>query len=414
MKKLGKLILWQRASDYVKRYHPKLIGITGSTGKTMTKEAIALALGDNPALRISPLSYNTPIGVALSILGIKRQATTAGWLRLLVGSRTKELIEKEPNIIVLELGADRPGDIDFFARKLPFTIGVITNVRSTHLRLFVNKEMVAHEKMSLIADLPKDGYAILNADDTLVADMAKHTKANVIYFGEADRADVRLRRAQRLTNLGFACELLIQGRVYELHLPAIIARYQLTNILAALSVVVAIKGNINQAIKRLPKLVPPPGRMRLLKGVNNSRLIDDSYNASPESTLAALNTLAELPLQSAASKKPRRIAILGDMLDLGGVSVKWHKKIGRHAADIADVLVMVGENMRHAGASALKTNDATDIHHFDNSRNVGKWLKDYIHAGDLVLIKGSRDMHMEEVVKRLAANYYSEQPDKKS
>jgi UDP-N-acetylmuramyl pentapeptide synthase len=414
MKKLGKLILWQRAHDYVKRYHPKLIGITGSTGKTMTKEAVALALGNSSNLRTSPLSYNTPIGVALSILGIKRQETTAGWLRLLVGSRTKELIEKEPNIIVLELGADRPGDIDFFARKLPFTIGVITNVLSTHLRLFVNKEMVAHEKMSLITDLPKEGYAILNADDSLVAGMAKHTKANIIYFGEASRADVRLRRVERLKNLGFACEILMQGKVYELHLPHVIARYQLTNILAALSIVVAVKGDIKQAIKQLTKMVPPPSRMRLLKGIDGSRIIDDSYNASPESTLAALNTLTELSLESSTSQKPRRIAILGDMLDLGGVSVKWHEKIGQHAANVADVLVTVGENMRHAGASALKVNDATDIHHFNNSRNVGKWLKDYIRTGDLILIKGSRNMHMEEVVKRLATNYYREQPNTQS
>jgi UDP-N-acetylmuramoyl-tripeptide--D-alanyl-D-alanine ligase len=414
MKKLGKLILWQRASDYIKKYKPKLIGITGSTGKTMTKEAVAVAFGRNPALRISPSSYNTPIGVALSVLGIKRQDTTAGWLRLLVGSRTKELIEKEPSIIVLELGADRPGDIDFFARKLPFNIGVITNVRSTHLRLFVNKEMVAHEKMSLITDLPKDGYAILNADDTLVKSMAQHTKANIIYFGESEDADVRLRRAERLKNLGFACEILIQGKVYELHLPHIIARYQLTNVLAALSIVVATKGDIKQAIKRLHKLVPPPSRMRLLKGVNNSHLIDDSYNASPESTLAALNTLAELSFQDSVLKKPRRIAILGDMLDLGGVSVKWHEKIGEQATDVTDVLVTVGENMRHAGASALKTNDATDIHHFDDSRNVGKWLKDYIREQDVVLIKGSRNMHMEEIVKRLAVNYYTEQTNTKN
>lgn len=398
MKELGKKILWLRARDYIRRHRPTLIGITGSTGKTMTKNAIALCLHDNSNIRVSPLSYNTPIGVALAILGVKRQTTKAGWVRLLTGSRLRELAANEPDTMILELGADRPGDIDFFARQLPFTVGVVTNVKSTHLELFINRELVAHEKMSLITSLPATGYAILNADDPLVYAMAEHTKATAIYFGESDKADVRLRRVHRLNDFSLACEILARGKIYELHLPHIIARHQLPNMLASLAVVIALKGDTKQAIQRLSKLTPPPSRMRLLAGINNSLILDDTYNASPESTQLALDTLLELPTSN------RRLAILGDMLDLGAQSVSWHKKIGQHAAQAADILITVGDNMRSAGAAALKQDNTTDVHHFDTSGDVGKWLTNFLEPGDLTLVKGSRLMRMERVTKDLLAN----------
>lgn len=393
MKQLGQRILWQRARDYLNRYRPLIIGIAGSTGKTMTKDAIKLSLEADLHVRAAAGSYNTPIGVALNLLGLTARQARRHWIRLLAGSRIKELTEEEPNLIILELGADRPGDIDFLANKLPFTIGVVTNVQSTHLRLFSNLDMVAHEMMSLVVDLPPTGHAVLNADDPQVSGMVEHSRAPAIFFGEGKGADVRLLRAQRLNSHGFACEIAIAGAIHELHLPHVVARHQLSNVLAALAVAVALEANIKEAFRRLPALLPPPGRMRLLAGRNGSRLLDDSYSASPESTLAALATLLELPAR-------RRIAILGDMLDLGLQSLPYHQQIGRRAAQVSDVLVTVGDDMRAAAGSALNTDD-TDVHHFDDSRDVGKWLASFLKEGDLVLIKGSRDMRMEEVTKRL-------------
>ncbi|MFH1353664.1 MAG: UDP-N-acetylmuramoyl-tripeptide--D-alanyl-D-alanine ligase [bacterium] len=393
MKKLGQRILWQRASDYLRRYRPLIIGVAGSTGKTMTKDAIKLCLEENHLVRAADGSYNTPVGVALSLLGLTVQQAHRHWLRLLTRSRIKEMINEEPRLIILELGADQPGDIDFFARKLAFDIGVITNVQSTHLRLFSSRDMVAHEMMSLAVDIPPDGHIILNADDELVKQMAESLKANIIFFGESGNTDVRLLRAERLNSHGFACEINVQGTLHELHLPHLVARYQLSNVLAALAVVVALEADIKTAFRRLPYLQPPPGRMRLLSGHAGSRILDDSYNASPESTLLALQTLADI-------HAGRRIAILGDMLDLGLRSLPYHQQVGRLAAEVADIFVTVGDNMRAAGAAALKTDD-TDVHHFQDSRYVGKWMTEFLHRDDLILVKGSRDMRMEEVVKRL-------------
>ena len=159
--------------------------------------------------------------------------------------------------------------------------------------------------------------------------------------------------------------------------------------------------DMKQAIEQLQSIKPPPGRMRILRGYNNAKLLDDSYSASPEGILAALNLLNELPSK-------RKIAILGDMLDLGAQTLSTHRQVGDRSADIADVLITVGDNMRHAGAAAMEKG-SIDIHHFDKSQDVGKWLHDFMLQDDLVLIKGSRDMHMENVTRRLLAN-----PDKDS
>lgn len=396
MKYLGQKVLWLRARDYLKRYQPLLIGVTGSTGKTLTKEAIALALKDHRHVRVSPQSYNTPIGVALSILGVSAPYSRWGWVRLLSRSLVREVSRPEPDTIILELGADRPGDIGFLVKQARITIGVVTNISSTHLRLFTSKEMVAHEKMALITSLPRDGFAILNQDDPLVAHMHTHTPATVIWYGTSRETHIGLVRAERLSTGGFALEVTVNGQHYELSLRNIIARHQLGSVLAALAIASALKISTKQAIANLQNLIPPPGRMRLFVGKRGSGLIDDSYNASPEATLAALQTLKELPGR-------RKIAILGDMLDLGSETISWHEKIGEQAASIADIFIGVGQQMRHAQARALRTQNV-DCHHFEDSRDVGKWLIDFLRPGDLVLIKGSRAMHMEHVTKRLLAN----------
>lgn len=394
---VGERVLWDRAQRYVDKYTPTLIGVTGSYGKTLTKEAIALALKDSRHVRASHKNYNTPMGVALSVLGVHAAATRMGWLKLLTSSKVREVGEqREPDTIVLELGADRPGDIDFLAQQLPFKVGVVTAVGSTHLEFFTSKEMVAHEKMSLVVTLPADGVAVLNVDDPLVAQMAEHTKARVITFGESPQANVRLVRATRTGIQGFAVEIAVHGKSHEVSVPHVVGRHQLMSILAALAVAEALEIPIRTALQNVRQLKAPAGRMRVFAGRNRSTIIDDSYNASPESMQAALKTFATLEAR-------RKIAILGDMLELGSQSIQWHAAVGEQVADIAGVFVAVGQQMKHAQAAALEQSLPIDTHHFEDSRDVGKWIADHLAPGDLVLIKGSRGMHMEQVVERLLA-----------
>ncbi|MBI4021942.1 MAG: hypothetical protein HY372_01160 [Candidatus Andersenbacteria bacterium] len=395
MATLGDRILWRRARDYLHRYQPTLIGITGSSGTTLVKDALALALAPILHLRTAPFRHHTLRGLALAILGAKSPKLHRHWLRLLTGSHLRELIADEPNCIVLDLPAHQPGELDAVARALTFQVVAVTNTETINLHLFPSLEMIAHEQASLISALPQNGTVCLNADDKLVAAHAARTKARIIWFGESASADIRLVRTHRLTT-GLAAEWRILGRPLELHLPHIIGRHQLSYLSAALAVIAALDIKTHQAAQRLAQIRPPAGNLRLFEGQGGAQIIDGSYEVSPESMMAALATLSEIPSR-------RNIAILGDLPPLGAHQTSCYEKIGQRAAQTAAVLVTVGENIRTSGAAALQAG-GVDVHHFADSRDVGKWLVDFLHAGDTVLICGSHNLHLERVVERLLAH----------
>lgn len=395
MRKIGERVIWNRAVDFLKRYRPQLIGVTGSTGKTITREAIMLALADEHPARTSSHSFQQPLDVALSILGVDHLHAHSSWFALLTQSLVKEVSTLEPETIVVEVGAHRPGDVDTVSQHFPFNVMGVTNVGTTHTHLFYSKDSVAHEIMSAIVTLPKDSVAVLNADDPKVAAMAQKTKARVILYGEAPEAHVRINRVDRLPSAGLAVSVVVDQQTYEIHVPHIIARHHVSKIVAAFAVAHALGVELPEAAKRLQNFVPPPGRLRVLSGKRNSVLLDDSYSASPEVTAAALATLKGF-------KSPRKIAILGDMTDLGMPSQKLHAEIGKLAAHVAQVVIVVGQEMREAGKEAIKA--GVDVHQFDDAGEVGKWLVDFLQSGDVVLISGSRGMHMEQVVERLLAD----------
>lgn len=402
-KPIGRTILWLRAQDYLRRYHPSLLGVTGSSGKTIAKDAITAVLSSSYRVRSSPLSYDSRIGIALSILGITARQFKRRWYKLLAQSKAAELTSLEPDMIVLSLGAAQPGDIDYVASRLAWLGAVITNVESTHLDLFTTKDLVAHELTSLIVSIPATGFIVLNGDDPLVQAMRPRSQARAIIYGTSPSAQVRLLHARRRARVGFACAVKIGGRLHELHFPNIVAETQILPIISALAVAHAMRLDMSQAIKSVQTIMPPPGHMRPLTGYNRAALLDDSYSASLENTLAALRTLGQYPAR-------RRIAILGDMLNLGPQTINAHQQVGAVVADLANIFVAVGNNMRNAGAAALRQSELNsntaplDVHYFSSSRDVGKWLRDYLHPDDVILIKGSRAMHMEEVTRSLLAN----------
>jgi UDP-N-acetylmuramoyl-tripeptide--D-alanyl-D-alanine ligase len=396
MQALGQRILWLRARDYLRRYRPTVVGITGSSGVEVAKAALALALADSRHVRTAPANMQTRVGVALATLGTTSAKVRTNWLRLLSGSRLKEFAEEEPTIIVLALGGDKPGDIDFFARQLPVSVAVVTQVQSHSLHLYQNLDLIAHEYASLVASLPRESTACLNRDDPRVAALADKTKAKVLWYGRSAGADVRLVRSQRMPRSGFAVEFVVQGKSFEVHLPHLVSAEQLTGVAAALAAVVALGSDVRRAAERLSQLKPPRGDMRRLAGKGGAQLLDDSSNATPESMLASLGVAQELSAK-------RRIVILGGIENLGAETHRWHERIGLRAAEVSDIFIAVGDTMRQAGAVALKTDD-TDVHHFQQAKDVGKWLEPYLGTGDLVLICGDRAARMEEVTKRLLAD----------
>lgn len=363
---------WRRARQYAARYEPLLIGVTGSWNVNLITEALELVLSEQGRLHV----VETASGINLP--------------------------ESPVQTIITKISAQKPGDVDHLAQQLPWKIAVVTNIGSKHLDLFGNKAAVVHEHTSLVSALPEDSHAILNADDELVANMARHTAAHVVFYGTAARSHVCLVRSVQSARGGFSAEVADGKNHYQLSLPNVISFSQIYPALAALAVCQTVGGNMKSAVNNLSQLHPAPGEMSITAGFHGARLIDGSADATLETMLAGLHTLRTFPGK-------RRIAILGDIADLGGETVFAHKKIGRAAAENVHIFIAVGPHMRHAGAQALQnrppgssTAGGPDVHHFETSAEVGEWLAPYLTSDDTVLITGSPGMHMEKIVADLS------------
>lgn len=392
MRRFGERILWRRTQDYLATYKPLVVGVAGSAHLPLTQEAVRSTLALTCNVYAPKITGTATLDVALTILGVESLSAQAGWFKLLTGSLIREIKEPEADTLVLELATHRPGDMDFLATLLPVDVAIVTNIDSTATQYFGSKEFVAHEVMPLVVSLKAKGLAILNADDPLILGMSEHTKARVVTFGHSPKADVKLMRATRLSSGGFVSEIMVGGKMYELHQKHLLSRRQLETSLAALALAHAMNSDMAQTVARLAALTPPAGCLKQETLRHSAAILDDSREASPESMMAALETLRALPAR-------RKIAVLGDIGELGGESVLVHRTVGHLTGQVAQVAIFVGYNMREAGKRALSA--GIDMHHFDQAADVGKWLEDFLHEGDLVLICGGREMQMGEIVRRL-------------
>lgn len=401
-RKILESLLSFMARTVLQKYRPLIIGITGSVGKSSTKEAVALALGVAYTVRKTEGNYNNEIGIPLTVIGSQSGGRSlflwAGvfikWLYVIV------FPIRYPEVLVLEMGIDRPGDMDFLLRFIPVKIGIATQVSSSHIAYFGSLTNIAREKGNLIAALPEDGFAILNADDKRTLKMKERTGAKVITYGFSDEADVHAdnfvlnREARRAEGLSF--KVNFDGKTVPLRLPKIVAKHHIPAALAALAVGVALKINAVDIMNTLENFEPLPGRLRLLFGRDNTFLLDDTYNASPTSTRAAIEVIHELIA-------PRKIVVLGDMLELGAESKDAHASLSTLLGDAGvHVVVTVGNHMRALHERLLEQGF---------SRKQLLWLPDPISAlealqgiirsDDLILIKGSQGMRMEKIVEQL-------------
>ena len=385
-------ILWRRAQDWLAAYRPQLIAITGSTGKTIAAHSVELALSHNRSVRVATPGDNTPLSVAKAILGLPDAPGATSWMRLLARSAAHEVTSEEPDALVLEVGASRPGDVDRVAIRISPQVVIVTNVGTSHTRLLGEKELVAHEFEALVATAGPDTTIILNADDELALGMAERAKGPVMLVGRGDDADVQIVRTHRLPHGGLGVELNVHGQGHEITWPTVLGQHHLPLLAMGAAAAHALGVPTKQTLAGIKKFQGLPRRMEGVNGVHESRIIDDTYNATPESMKAGLNTLRALSAK-------RRIAVLGDITDLGGESLDEHQQIGTMAAEVANMVIVVGEEIEPAGAIALRA--GIDVHHFKDSDEVGKWLPGLLTAGDLVYVSGSKDMQMGDVVDRL-------------
>ncbi|MFH1457539.1 MAG: Mur ligase family protein [Patescibacteria group bacterium] len=406
-KKIIDKLLAHLAKKIVKKYQPKIIGITGSVGKTSTKEAVFNVLKDKFNVRESIKNYNTEIGVPLTIIGNKSAGKNVlGWLK--IWWRALSLIwgfdENYPEILILEMAADHPGDIRHLVKIAPVDIAVVTAVSETHLEFFKNIEAVKQEKQILVSSILPEAVAILNYDDDLVMDMRDKISAKVLTFGFLDGADLRafdfsyqVDKDNNFSHLNFKINYL--NEILEVDLPNALSKSHVYSFLGALAVGLVYKIDLKILIKKLQNFKPPKGRMNFINGIKHTKIIDDTYNSSPRAAVLALETLAKL---YTAGKK---IAVLGDMLELGQITQNAHLSLGTKVCQLGvDILVTVGERSRDIAVGAKNTGMNNErIFSFADTETAGKFVQEQMEQGDIVLVKGSQSVRLEKVVKEIMA-----------
>ena len=405
MSTLKSIVVWVLTCEarlLLARLHPKVIALTGSVGKTTTKDAVYSALSPTLRVRKSVKSFNSDIGVPLTILGLSNPAKNPFvWLMALSTGLFRAVITRTyPDWLVLEVGADRPGDIARIARWLRPDIVIITGVPDipAHLEYFRSPEELLAEKRSLVGHLKAGGKLILNGDDERMRILRSEFRGAAITYGLGIENDFAASHETilyeggwpqgmqfRVNYAGSSVPLVVRG---ALGVPRMYAAA------AALAAATACGVDLVTAGRGLAKWQPPQGRMRILPAIKGAIIIDDTYNSSPSAALSALDTLR-------AVEAKRRIAVLGDMLELGRMSAEGHRVVGERAAACADMLITVGFRARAIAEAALDAGmSESQIRQYEigESARAGKELESILSEGDVVLVKGSQAMRMERTV----------------
>lgn len=413
--------LFVLAKRVLERYKPRVVAITGSVGKTSTREAIFTVLNLHVSVRQSLENYNNEIGVPLTILGQKTAGRSfGGWLSVFRHARKllSHTDPEYPKVLVLEFGIDAPGDMDYLLRLVTPDIGVLTSIGVSHLQKFGTQEKLIEEKTKLIAAVKKDGYALINADSDLARQQSSRTKATVLTYGFRADSDLVVsdvvatdrhipdsteekELAEAGLPLGSSFKVQYKGKNVPFTLHRVLGRHQISPTLPAIICGTLFDMNLVEIGEALKMYVPPRGRMNLMAGIKKSLIIDDTYNSAPDSVLEALKVLKDL-------KTPgRKISILADMLEIGSETEAAHRKVGAMAATSCDVLVGFGPASGFIVDEAIKNGmNPKNAHHVMDGahKEIEKILQNWISAHDILLVKGSQAFRMEKVVEKLMAH----------
>jgi UDP-N-acetylmuramoyl-tripeptide--D-alanyl-D-alanine ligase len=420
LQKIVALGLKRLAQATVLRYKPAIVGVTGSAGKTSTVLAVTAALSGERRVRAPYGNFNGDIGLPLTILGdwapeeLKLFGREYGpgqntfrkiffLIKVMAVSAYRLAVRAPyPEVLVLEYGVDRPGDMRRLVAIARPNVAVMTAVGDTpaHVENFGSPQDVVREKSRLIECLPSAGAAVLNADDAALMGLTLRTRAEIMTFGMNPGATVSVESFEhKIENnipTGITFKLRHAGATVPIKLSGALGSSHAYAAAAAASVGLIFGLNLVSICESLEKRYRPAAhRMQLLPGIKSSLLIDDSYNASPISMRSALETLKSLPAK-------RRVAVLGDMLEIGEYAMEAHEKTGRLVAGIADILVLVGPRAKFIGEGAKKKGFAAkDIYSFETADEARATLQDLIVSGDLVLIKGSHAVGLEALVNEV-------------
>lgn len=394
-----KSIIQKKLESYVKRYfkrHPevKLVVVTGSVGKTSTKTAIATVLSEQFRVRLHEGNHNTQMSVPLAILGIKYPESIRNlrqWLAVFEAARARIKQPTDVDVIVQELGTDRIGEIPHFGLYLKPDIAVVSAVSPEHMEFFNDIDTVAKEELSVVN---YSKQAIINRDD-IDGEFAKYiTNPNIDTYGTSSIAEYNFISNNYSIEGGhdgvFVAPELdkpIKAKIMTL------GEHTLRPAVVAGAVGIKLGMDINKIVEGLAKVHPIPGRMNVLKGVNNTIIIDDSYNSSPLAVASALRTLYQL-------SAPQKIAVLGDMNELGAVSDVEHETLGK-MCDPSQLnwVVTVGTQAEKFVAPAAKMRGC-QVKVCKNALEAGSFVHSILESGSIILFKGSQGgVYLEEAIK---------------
>ena len=416
MKKMvQKFIAW-KAKKLIQKFQPKVVAVTGSVGKTSTRNAVAKVLEETFHVRANPKNYNNEFGIPLTIIGIDESPGKSifGWLRVF-WEADKQLLfgnDRYPNVLVLEYACDGPGDIKYLCDIAQPDISILTAISPVHAKNFGSLERLIDEKATLIECVKEDGRVFMNADDDQVMGVRDRAAAPVKTFGMKKTADVSANNVVLKTREDFSFEpgeqfsemhfdLRHASHEDEVVLYDLLGDGQVSAALAAAAVGFEMGLALHEIKEQLGKLTGQPGRLRPIAGVKGTLILDDSYNAAPASVEQAIEVLSRFTV----GEEDQRIAALGEMAELGQYSEEEHRKMGARVAESGiDILVAVGEKSRDYLRGAKDAGmDEQAMVYFENAHDAGRWLDDHIDQGDIVLVKGSQRSRMEKAVKDIMA-----------
>jgi len=377
--------------DWSKHYKDKFktfnICITGSNGKTTTKEIIAHVLSQKFPLLKTSGNYNNEIGIPLTLLQLN----------------------KSHKLLVAEMGMRGLGEIKTLTNFIPPDLAVITNIGEAHIGLLGSKDNIFKAKSELLQSLDKDGITILNRDDSYFFEMLEIVKDKKVYtFGIENKSDIMACNIRMVSDKGMRFSLEVQNsKSKEIYLP-LLGRYNIYNALVAVAVAFALGIELDLIERGLFSFKPLDLHMQLSNFYNDIKILNDSYNASPLSVKNALETLAE------AAQNNRKIAILGDMLELGEKTDFYHREIGKEVAKLSiDILITIGQGGKIIAQSSKEKGMAEErVFSFEKNEkiNLAKKLLNLIKPGNFVLLKGSREMKMEEILEFWQEEYQRNNP----
>ncbi len=398
-------LLTLEARLVLSKYKPEIIAVAGSVGKTSTKDAIYSVLSRGRFIRKSDKSFNSEIGVPLTILGLHNAySNPLGWLKNLVEGLLLLLPNNYPEALVLEVGADKPGDIEDIVSWLKPNMAVGTHFPDipVHVEFFEGPKAVMDEDALIFSAVPREGVVVLNHDDPNMMAYRENLEQEIVTYGFSSGADVVGSRCRTIYHNkkpdGISVQVVYKDEVATFRLHGALGKQHAYPLLAAAAVGVSRGMRLEAIAEQVASHSTPPGRMKLLAGIKDTLLIDDTYNSSPIAAERALTTLQELEGAN------RRIAAMGDMLELGRFSADEHARIGAIAGESVDILIAVGVRARRMAEGARDAGlSETKIFHFENSLEAGKFLQTFIEPNDYILIKGSQSIRMERATEEIMA-----------